>query len=375
MPDRDTQTISEILSSAKSPDVQPPRIVHLLGGVQAIDWLDGTVGIGVDGFEPWLTIARPEYPKLYVELENAGLRPIGVQIFRCEDELNGLEPPFWIGWRTPIGLAALGIEKEWANVRSQAASQTDVATVDCAGKIVTYLRLLSHRLFELSNAYHSTLRSQWAIKRAPIVDRQMFSNIWLESIDAAVHAFMADAASMRDCLAEALWRLVMKRVERDVTTMTTFRKAAKNDPHPLVRSTLDECGPGGWIKNLSDLRNSITHVVPASRSHEHDYCELRTSSVLGSEIVALHYPFTTKDWSLRTGADRLPDRSTHEAAARAFETYRAFVATSGDALEFAWRTTGRLNELAEAIRNAAGLSAPMPVLRAKPGTLKRHRRI
>jgi len=135
---------------------------------------------------------------------------------------------------------------------------------------------------------------------------------------------------------------------------------------------------GGWIKNLSDLRNEIMHVVPVGDIHEHSYLELRELPHNGGgHLFYLHYPFTTQDWGLRRDVARTINYSDDEAIKRSIESYDEFAKTSGDALEYAWRTLANLAALSDQVRQAAGLKAPILTITEAdivPGSLRIHRR-
>jgi hypothetical protein len=344
--------------------IDPPRIVHLLGGLRAHDFGDKNVSVSVDARRPLLHFPRPQYPSLYARLEQIGLRPIGVEIFSSQDELDGIAPTHWVPWRTPEGLRGVQIQREWSNVHHQAVRSGDRVVGRCSEKLRTYIRLLHHRLLQLSNAYNALFRYQQRSKNAPAPDH-VFSNVWMDELVAAIHGFLADAAAMRDALVEATWLLALKRPDKDVPAIGSFLKQAKDETHPLALDILREGKPGGWIKNLTDLRNEVTHVAPVSTTHEISGCESRELKLQGGSVLGMHYPLTTQDWALRRDVDRTVDYNDEESLKRSMAAYKEFSATSGDALEYAWRTLSNLTTLAEAVRLAAGLSAPMLVLTDK----------
>jgi hypothetical protein len=151
-------------------------------------------------------------------------------------------------------------------------------------------------------------------------------------------------------------------------------KKAKGEAHSLVVQILRETEDGGWIKNLTELRNEIIHVVPVGDVHEHSYVELRELPHNGGgHLFKLHYPLTTADWRLRRDVPRMVDYSDKDAVKRSFEVYDEFAKTSGDALEYAWRTLANLARLTDDVRQAAGLSAPLPLISAAdivPGSFR-----
>ena len=353
--------------------LEPLRIVHLLGGLRAFDVEDDVVRIGVNGLTIPAEITRPEYPKLYAVLEQFGVQPIGVEFISSALEMDGSIPRQWVSWRTPKGLGIVFEKQHWSSVRF-AEADVDLQKYEIAGKIGTYLRLTDLRLKQISNAYHQTLRAK--LKREegePHPESgSMFSNVWMEEIEAAIHAYFADAAALRDAIAEAVWHLILKGSGTSVSKMGALLKRAVAGQHPLVDELLKHGDDGGWIKNLTDLRNGLIHDAPVDRSHEHSFCELRAIPHNdGKSLFTLHYPLTTADWGRRVHKFQGPPTRSEEEMKKTFEEYRAFVASSGDALEYAWRTTGHLADLAQRTRIDAGLEAEIPRITPIEGTLKR----
>lgn len=309
-----------------------------------------------------------------VMLEGMGFQPIGVQFIHSRDELQGLAPTNWHPWKTPVGFDGRQIGHDWANVRSKFLKEGAPVGASIAGKIRTYLRLLSLRLRHLSDAYHVTLRYRlvgMASDGAP--EPGMFSNLWKDEIDAAIHAFCSDAASFRDALAEACWKLILRKTDNQVTTMAGLIKHTKGEPNPFIVQVIQRTKEGDWIKNLGDLRDAIVHVVPVGGLHEHSYLELRARPVGSAMLHCLHYPLTTEDWALRRDVARSVDYSSEGAVHQSILEYTEFAKTSGDALEYAWRTLSLLSALAGDIRREAGLHADPPLITSAdiiPGSFK-----
>lgn len=350
------------------------RVVHLLGGLRAFDFDEDHVVVGADGAGPQIRFARPPYPKLYTQLERLGLQPIGVQFITSPDDLNGVAPVRWEAWRTPLGLNGMQIAHEWSFVRSKFIKEGELEIAGIAGKITTYLRLLKLRLRHLSDGYHSMLRCRLADTPGEATIRPgMFSNLWGDEIDAAIHAYFADATSLRDALAEACWKLVLKRADREVTTIAGLMKHGKADSNAFIASVLKHTEEGAWIKNLTDLRNEILHVVPVDGIHEHSFLDLREHAVGSEKLFRLHYPLTTPQGGLRRDVARTVDYSDEAAVRQSVLDYDAFAKTSGDALEYAWTTLSKLNALAEEVRIASGLKGEMVTFTDKdlaPGSVR-----
>lgn len=342
-------------------DIHAIRGVHLLGGLRALDDGSPDILVGVNGQPPVITLPRPPYATLYHDLQKTGLRPVGVEFVSHPIELNGEAPIEWQVWDTVPGFKLMDARHNWSNIKVAKSRQGDTKVADIAARISTYFVLLNLRIQQLSNAYHETLRSQVLSCRQNQPSGGLFSNMFMREIEAALHAFFADASAFRDILSEACWILVLSEDDSNVLTMATFLKRTRNSSVEIVREMHAAADSGGWIKNLTDIRNDIAHVAPLSQSHEHAFCDIRVIKLTGAtKAPTLHFPLTQADGSMRKPTDRRVDYSDDDAIKRSFEEYRLFVANSGDALEYAWRTVSNLVALAEKIRAAAGLEAPVP---------------
>jgi hypothetical protein len=233
--------------------------------------------------------------------------------------------------------------------------------LDISGRFKAYHRLLTLRIGDLSEAYRHCLFGQMFDlqgKRQHPPDRQLFSNGFQPRLEAAVHAWLADAAGLRDLIAEAVWRLVLKDAEPGPKKLAPFLTAtkARTAEHPLVAELQIAGAAGGWLKVLSDLRNDVLHTAPLANSQELDSMQVRMLQLAsGGGLPSAHYPLTLADGGLRPRP--APVNFDDEANLRSrLDAYRDFVDGSGDALDYAVRTTERLIGLATRIREAAGLT-------------------
>jgi hypothetical protein len=347
-------------SEKDQPEAQkpmPPRVVHLLGGLRAIDdRADVSIQLAADQI-----IARfsaPDYPQLYNQLRSLNLCPIGAE-FLNRRSYRGLDAPDWQCAAIEGGFNIRLARNFWAGARhaAQNVGKTDVA--DLAGRASTYLDLLPIRILELSNAYNRALRSYLCDR--PARDNLFFENTFRPYIDAAIHGFVADAASFRDLIAEAAWKLVLRQAT-GVTSLKRFRKEAKTYTEPIAQLIIAAAEPGGWLKALSDLRNHITHVAPVGRGSSFQFCQPR-ALLIGStiETIVLHYPLLDG-----TGAvsehERPSDFNDEAAVRRALERYKAYADTSIDALRYAWETLDKMVDLLEQIGTLSGIRSEIPHL-------------
>jgi hypothetical protein len=336
----------------------PPRIVHLLGGLRAVDDQSQTVSIQVARDQRFAQLPTPPYPDLYGQLLALGLRPIGVEFVNSQT-YRGLEAP---DWECASAAEAFKIRKErnlWTEVRHAAVTDRRLEVVDMASRAATYLDLLPLRILQLSEAYNKALRAKRADGQKD--DTLFFQNSFNRYIDAAIHGFVADAASFRDLIAESVWKLVLNE-QASVTTLATFLKKAASHSHPLAQSIVMAGQDGGWLKNLTSLRNHITHVAPVGRASDFHFCAPRRVKI-GPDIeaIALHYPLLDATGAVRQEPD--PIDYNDEADLRAkLERYRQFSETSIDALEYAWTTLGQLVDLLAEMRVASGLRSEAVII-------------
>lgn len=341
------------------------RVVHLQGGQRAFDLFEAHVTVGVSEEQPILTIPRPRYPTLYAVLRQIGFSSIGVDVLSHIGEAHGVIPPNWQVCNNQTGFSAMMRERAWTDVRN-VPSQKTPELIDFAGRFTTYHRLLSHRVRELSEAYSRALRAALLDldgKPKPLVSGGLFSNGFLTYIDAAIHGFLADAVCFRDLISEAVWRLVLKESSTEVKVLPSLVKTSKSSREPVVLA-IHAAAKDGWLKQLTDLRNGVTHIAPLANAHELHMADLRLKSVGEVTVPYVHYPLTTKDGGMRDRPPRVVF-SNDEKTRNVIKEYRAFVAESGDALEYAAATFDRLVGLASDVRLAAGLQSQVLLITDK----------
>lgn len=332
----------------------PPRIVHLPGGLRAVDDRTGKCTIQLNTKQILGSFDTSEYARLYSELNGLSFTPLGCE-FVNTGSYQGIQPPDWEVASPNGGFAILEERNEWNNVRFAKGDTGEFDLADIAGRTSMYLQLLAIRLFQLSQSYNNML-SCWAQNSKRKIGH-LIDNAYMNYIDAAVHGFVADAASFRDLIAESIWRLVLKR-EPSVASLSTLIKQSIDSSCPLTQSVLDAAREGGWLFNFSKLRNDIIHVAPIGRGSGNHMCLVK-GNLLGSDNVPmLHYPLLQADETIYKSPPI--DVRTDESVKRALREYRDFCVRSIDALEYAWRTANKLVETQRDVRLAAGLAADFP---------------
>ncbi|MGH7025416.1 MAG: hypothetical protein ACREEB_17755 [Caulobacteraceae bacterium] len=344
----------------------PGRIVHLHGGLRAFDGGAPKTDVGVSSGLVFGQLNLPSYGSLYAMLAKLGLRPLGVEFLTAPAGLVGASSPDWRSFSFKSGFYAMNEEQIWQGVRHNASTTGQPMVADLAGRCGTYLRLLSIRVREISEAYGRCLNAHVAKKSE--IKAGLFTNSWTIYIDAALHGFLADAASFRDLIAEMVWRLVLGQTNPAISTLGgLLRQApAKDSDIALVKEVLAQTREGGWLRNLSSVRDAIIHVAPLSRSQEFHFVATRLLSMPdATSLPTLHYPLTEADGSVRHRPIEPVDFRDEATIKIALEQYHGFVARSGDALDFAVENFTRLTALAREVRTYCELVSKPVVLTEK----------
>lgn len=301
------------------PKREAARVVRLLGGLRALDACEAEVTVGVFDRHVYARFKRPEYAKLGAPLNRMGLRQVGVQFYEWESDVSGETPPRWAVLTARGKFAAMYERPEWSFIRSQAARSGQLRLASLAKRVQANIDLLGYRLLQLSDAYEATLNG--ALLQEGGLRAHQFSNKWTVQIDAALHGFLSDAGTFRDVLCEACWHLVLKEESRAVRKISSFLKAAPTQNHPLCQTIVD-AARGGWIDDLSKLRDHVIHDAPVSEMHEFDLCDLRIKQA-GSDasVPMLHFALTEADWKPRPTTAEYVDFSCEEKIRSALAEY------------------------------------------------------
>jgi hypothetical protein len=332
----------------------PPRIVHLLGGLRAVDDRSGKCSIQLNHKTVLGSFPTAKYPLLYSELNSLCLTPLGCEFINA-GSYKGLYPPDWEVASPGGGFRIVEERNQWNNVRYAKNKAGELEIADLAARTSTYLQLLSIRLLQLSEAYNKMLNC-WAGDQKRETGH-LISNTYMTYVDAAIHGFVADAASFRDLIAESVWRLVLREQE-SVTTLASFIKKAGDVSHPLAVSVCNDSKSGAWLHAFTQLRNNIIHVAPMGRRSSKHACIVRDQTLGAGQLPVLHYPLLEPDETLHQSSPL--DLTTDETAKQGLKDYRDFCVRSIDGLDYAWRTTSKLIELQSEVRNLAGLSGAVP---------------
>lgn len=350
----------------------PPRLLHLPGGLRLLDERKEKIALQLHARKVYAAKSATEYSQVYATVADIGLPTIGVE-FPTLDILRGVAAPDWQVASPSRGFALRDERKAWTQVRTLAQREGREFDADLANRASTYLDLAAIRLFDLSNCYSRVLIALDYDSDARQKIGLLYRDGFVTALEAAIHAFAADAASFRDLIVEAAWRL-LKLGDEPVRKIERFLKFYKNKigTHS-IGDELWSVANGGWLDQLSTLRNDITHAAPIGGRGMRD-CTVRAHQLGEIILPRLYYPLFGSDGKLFD--DAVNNDFADDARARAaIERYKAWSDCSVDALDYAWQVTDQLVELLARVRIASGIRGEMPTITDKdiigPVVLKR----
>lgn len=340
----------------------PPRLLHLPGGLRLLDERTDKIVLQLHARKPYATLASPEYSQVYATVAQIGLPTIGVE-FPTLDTLRGVAAPDWQVASPSQGFALRAERNAWSQVRMLAQREGRESDADLANRAVTYLDLAAIRLLDLSNSYSRVLiafdHDSDARQKIGILYRDGF----VTALEAAIHAFAADAASFRDLIVEAAWGLLKlgNQKVRKIGRFCQFYKS-KIGTHP-IGDALWFVAKDGWLGQFSNLRDDIIHAAPIGGRGIRD-CTVRGHQLGESIVPRLHYPLFGSDGKLFD--DSLYADFSDDASVRA--TMKRYVFWSDgavDALDYAWQVTDQFVALLGQVRIASGIRGEMPTIADK----------
>lgn len=333
----------------------PPRVIHLSGGLVAHDNRLGSVSVNFNNGPAIFGFASNEYAQVYQQLISLGFNIVGVE-FATEARFTGRFVPDWQAWNPAGGFTALQEQRAWGEIRTASIKDRNTSVLSVAARFKTYIELIQLRLFDCSACYNDTLNA-WRLSGSK--SGMLHSDGFLARIDAAMHAFVADAAAFRDLLVEAVWLLVLKETPI-ITQISSFLKETKGNNNPLVQAIHRVSVGDGWLGQFSKIRNNITHVAPVGRGQTFHSYLVRERQISGKyDVPAVHYPLLQHDGNLPNGLDDFLDYDHEESIKSALQDYRDYCDSSLDGLTYIQTTAHNLLALSCSVRLAANLRGEM----------------
>lgn len=246
------------------------RIVHLAGGGRAFN-IEGPMVVihppGLGGNPIQFSVRS--YGSIYKEIEDLGLKIIGVDFITHVLELKGLFPLHWRSYHRHKGRswATFDATQTWSNIGNAAFRRKDGVLWDLASRISYQLRASDLRLHQTSESYYNQLDK--VIKRSDFEVGTVFMDGFTLCLFMSIHAFLIDACILRDCLAEfAAKYIVLSQGDKGpkITTMAGLKKyitkLGDNSGTPLLEKLIKYTDKGGWIHGLGCYRDLVIHSSP-----------------------------------------------------------------------------------------------------------------
>jgi len=196
------------------------------------------------------------------------------------------------------------------------------------------------------------------------IDDSLHSSVWSLGIDASLHSFFADAASLNDAIAEVTWNVYLnKRQEKRVTKMKSLISATKDTNDNIIKKIRDEY-KNGWIFSLSMFRNEILHKAPISNYFGNTSFQSRGLTLQGydDQIPYVHFPFSTIDMKFVESSQKIIDVNNEEDQKAEIKRSFEFANNSTDALKFCYWITVQIASLCKLLLGECTLDVSLPIL-------------
>jgi hypothetical protein len=299
------------------------RLVHLTGGLHALNRPQSR-DVSIYALSPGAeehalcNFNILEYHSLFMELNNIGLMPFGVAFYTYRQQFEAIDPPEIRHFSTSSKYGNWLVEKAvqtWSQIRNTAVDQLcDVQLMDLCQRITFELRAANLKWFEISSAYNQVLNK--VVREAKFKDSLPFNDGNTFVVYVSIHSFLAEAASLRDYLAEYIANHILpeqpERSEKEyISKMASLRKQLTRSDikHPLasyiVQSTDED--NAGWLAEMSAYRDLVLHHAPADRAHGMGFMRHHTVSLSsGAELPSVAFylpadPFAAKRARARGG--------------------------------------------------------------------------
>lgn len=135
------------------------RILHLRGGIRAINWFGPEVDLQPQTRDGKLAQIQPKsYAGTYEELESLGLLIIGVDFYSHAFEVQGRTPPDWRSHHSPVhGWVCDEAVTKWRHIANAAYKREKGRLWDLASRIAHQLRVCEWRVRQVSESYKDQL--------------------------------------------------------------------------------------------------------------------------------------------------------------------------------------------------------------------------
>jgi hypothetical protein len=251
---------------SKAPAV---RSFHLQGGCRSNDVGGRLRFILPTSNGKLLELTTPSFHHAYGTLRKAGFLIVGADFYFGVDQTDGRRLPDWRAHHPIQGTSWPCADQadKWAHVAHAAIRRKNGLLWDVATRVSRQLRTCDWRLREVSESYHKQLVSRILSKDFTDGERFVDGFTWLGYL--AIQAFLVDACTLRDYLAEYRALLLVQSGHTGFSSKIRRLGSLKKsylDKEPLTipvdKNMRAASEPGGWLHVLGSYRDLVVHYAP-----------------------------------------------------------------------------------------------------------------
>lgn len=341
------------------------RIVHLLGGLRAINKAGSEVIIPLGSNDPVPKFSIDRYHALPSTLISLGFKIVGIDYYETSQQAQGYYPPTWYPFHTDQvdQGSSLNAENKWSWLANAAFKAEKIELMDICSRIAFEMTACNLRLRQLSEAYNVEL---WSL-----CEQQKFSPGKIETLNSfsiylETHDLLRELCTLRDYLAEFVANFVLKgslNTKERIRLMSSLRKQIDkaNITNNSIASEVCQItneSEGGWLAKLSAYRDLVVHYVPLGQATRKEFIVKRflPGNNLGN-LPSIYFPIPSNPFSVKQVRSK---GSPFETVSEWIEASKQNDDSAPDALEYCLHSVGNMMSLACKIAKEAPISPEMP---------------
>ncbi|MCT0231906.1 hypothetical protein [Synechococcus sp. CS-1327] len=343
------------------------RIVHLVGGLRAINKAGSEVVIPLGSNDPMPTFSIDKYHDLPWVLISLGFKIVGIDYYETSQQAQGYYPPTWYPFHADQENkdAPLNAENQWSWLANAAFKAERIELMDICSRMAFEIRACNLRLRKLSEAYNVEL---WSL-----CEQQQFSPGKVETLNSfsiylETHDLLRELCTLRDYLAEFVAAFVLKsslNTDDKIYLMSMASLIKQIGKAKITANSIasELCGitnesEGGWLAKLSAYRDLVVHYVPLGQATKKEFVVrgFLPSSNLGN-LPSINFPIPSNPFSVKQVRSK---GSPFETVSDWIEASKQDDDSAPDALEYCLYSVGNMMSLACKIAKEAPILPEMP---------------
>ncbi len=283
------------------------RIVHLIGGLRAINNPGAEVIIPLGSKSPSPTFSIENYYELPSTLRSLGFDIVGVEYYETSEQVKGYYPPTWypLDMSRPTCDVSLKAQEIWPKLANAGFQKGDIELMDLCSRIAFEVKACNQRLRQLSEAYNVEL---WSL-----CEQQKFSPGRAETLNSfsiylETHDLLRELCTLRDYLAEFVANFVLanslsskQRIRLMNSLMKQIRKTNLEDsPIATEINSITNEQEDGWLARLSAYRDLVVHYVPIGQAAKREFVVQRflpNSKI--KNLPSIYFPIPYDPYALK----------------------------------------------------------------------------